>query len=341
MNRGVGLREVPRALVITLLAIVSLPFQWINDFIVFLRLRKTAPLKDPVFIIGHWRSGTTFLHYLMAKDPQFGFLDYYNAFFPNLALAGGSWLRKTLTPLMPQRRPQDNIELQMTLPTEEENPLATRSLRSASHSFFFPSNEAFFKKYAVFEGTSGREKHLWKKAYKYLMKRISVVHPGKWLLIKNPHNTGRVRELMEIFPRARFIHIYRNPYDIFPSTKLMYDRVVTTQFLHDFSDEQVNDKIIYYYKKVMKRYFNTRSEIPKDQLVEVKFEDFEKDPMAAIKNIYRTFDINLDPVARDNMQAYIDQVRSYKKNIHVLDDRLKKRVGREWNFGFEKLGYTA
>lgn len=56
--------------------------------------RKAAKLvpaecvKDPVFIIGHWRSGTTFIHNVLSKDPQFGYCSTYQTVFPHLMLCG-------------------------------------------------------------------------------------------------------------------------------------------------------------------------------------------------------------------------------------------------------------
>src|SRR5215208_3209746 len=53
------------------------------DPVLFPSLRRTE-VREPVFSVGHARSGTTYLHLLMAKDPQFSYVLMYEMFFPSL-----------------------------------------------------------------------------------------------------------------------------------------------------------------------------------------------------------------------------------------------------------------
>ncbi len=338
-NKGVHSRNIGSAVIITLISVFSYPIQLINALIILWKSRNLKKQKDPVFIIGHWRGGTTFLHYILAKDKRFGFLTYYHAFVPNLIFVGGILLKKYLATLAPRKRPQDNINIALDLPTEEENPLSTFSSYSASHSFFFPQNESYYRKFAIFEGTSEKEKRNWQKAYKWMLKRISAHQNGKQLLIKNPHNTGRVKELLELYPNAKFIHIYRNPYEIYPSTYLMYDHVIKTQFLQNYSKEDIEQKIIYYYSSMMNRYFNERHLIPKGQLSEIKFEDFENDPKSAIKSIYKELELDLGDEAFSKMEELIDQEKDYVKNTHNVPVHIMQKINKEWAFSFNQLNY--
>ena len=338
-NGGVSLRYIPKAIAITILVIISFPFQALNWLLWKYKESKLPPVEDPIFIIGHWRGGTTYMHYLLAKDQRLGYLTYYQAFAPNLSTIGGNWLKGFLARLMPSKRPQDNIKMHMDFPMEEENPISNFSMHSASHSFFFPDNEKYYKKYVMFDGIRKHEKKKWQNAYRSMLSQISTKFPGRRLLIKNPHNTGRITELLEIYPKAKFIHIYRNPYEIFPSTLLMYDRVVKTQFLKSFSNEQVEQKIIYYYTSIMKKYFEERTSVPANQLVEVKFEDFEEKPLEHVKSIYAQLEIDLDDDTFAQMKAYVDSLKDYKKNQHEISAHIKAQIEKDWKFAFDELGY--
>src|ERR1043165_9972203 len=62
----------PKALFITLTVLLNVPFQlfeqlWFNKKI------KNTKVAPPVFILGHPRSGTTFLQYVLSKDPNFAY----------------------------------------------------------------------------------------------------------------------------------------------------------------------------------------------------------------------------------------------------------------------------
>ena len=222
-NKGIYWKKIPKAITITLVIFLTSPIQLAQYIYYRLNRSKAKNVPDPIFIIGHWRSGTTFLHYLMCKNPEYGYLTYYQGFLPTIALIGGSFVKKTLSFIIPKKRPQDNIEISSDLPHEEENSLSNFSMYSASHSFFFPKNESFYNKYALLKDLSQKEYRNWKKAYGRMVDEISIANNYKPLVIKNPHNTGRIKGLLDLYPNAKFIHIYRDPYNVIPSTYLMYD----------------------------------------------------------------------------------------------------------------------
>ena len=59
---------------VCLFSILTWPLQLLQRIVYFFKLRNVSfEGKEPVFILGHWRSGTTHIHYLMSKDPHFGF----------------------------------------------------------------------------------------------------------------------------------------------------------------------------------------------------------------------------------------------------------------------------
>ena len=103
------------------------------------RLLETGkPLRDPVFILGHWRSGTTFVHNIFAQDKSFGYTTTYQTVFPHLMLFGQPFFKKTMGWLMPDKRPTDNMELAPDLPQEEEFALSNMMPYSFYDFWFFP-----------------------------------------------------------------------------------------------------------------------------------------------------------------------------------------------------------
>lgn len=75
------------------------------------------PLEhDPLFILGHWRSGTTFLHNIFAQDKHFGYTTTYQTVFPHFMMSMQSLFKPTMGWLMPDKRPTDNMELAPDLP---------------------------------------------------------------------------------------------------------------------------------------------------------------------------------------------------------------------------------
>lgn len=338
-NRGIYWKKIPKALVITLVSLITSPLQLAQYVYYRLNRSKAESVEDPIFIIGHWRSGTTFLHYLMCKNPKYGYLTYFQGFLPTIALIGGSLAKKTLSFLIPKKRPQDNIEISSDLPHEEENSISNFSRYSASHSFFFPKDESFYNKFALLKDLTHKEYRNWKKSYKRMIAEISIANGYKPLVIKNPHNTGRIKGLLDLYPNAKFIHIYRDPYDVIPSTYLMYDMVIQTQYLNKYSKEETMDKIFFYYKTSMQQYFDQKSLIPSQNLFEIKFEDFQYDAVNIIKKLYDQLGLDYTQDVDERVKAYAESKKGYKKNVHKLNPDLKKRIDNECQFAFEKLGY--
>lgn len=340
-DNGVSRSKVGEAIKISLLSILTYPIQLLDRVAVLWKSRNLVQDQEPVFIIGHWRSGTTYLHYLMAKDEYFGYLSLFQAFLPNITTIGGKLFKRLFRPLVPGKRPQDNIEVDIDVPAEEENAVSTFALESASHSFWFPRNESYFKNYALFEDTSDKNFNRWKKSYKRLMTKVAIAFPGRKPLIKNPHNSGRIPQLLKLYPNAKFIHIHRNPLKVLPSTHLMYDKVVTTQFLQDFTEEELHDKIFYYYKSSMTNLLRDIKKIPKQNLYHLKFEDFETNPLSELEAVYKQFGLDHFEKVLPVFQDYVNSKKSYKKNSHRESPISTERILEECGFAFEALNYPV
>lgn len=327
---------------ITLFVIFSAPFRWIQSLVIKKKLKSVdLQEKPPVFVIGHWRSGTTHLHYLLWQDKQFVCLDAFQAFFFNVAFVSKTVMKPILNTFMPSTRPQDNVKIDANSPQEEEHPLTNRTEKSGMQVFFFPKNLSYFTKYNLFEDVSEKEIKEWKKIYLDLLKKILLFQDkNKRLLLKNPHNTGRIKVLMELFPNAKFIYIHRNPYEVYSSTRVLYKKAVSTQFLQDFSEDEIEERILFCYRKTLERYLEYRDLIPKEQLYEVAYSDLDKDPLTQMKKIYDHLKIGDYDSVEDNFKDYLNSVKNFKKNKPLnIPPSIHERINKEWKFAFDEWGY--
>lgn len=91
------------------------------------RLADKSIENAPVFILGHWRSGTTFVHNVLSQDKQFGYNTTYQTVFPHMMLFGQPVFKKMAAMAIPKKRPTDNMELKADQPQEEEFALVNMS----------------------------------------------------------------------------------------------------------------------------------------------------------------------------------------------------------------------
>ena len=312
--------------------------------LLFSRKVRSISLEEdpPVFILGLWRTGTTHLHYLMASDGQFGYLKNHQAFTMNFSLLSLDRLNKILSIFVPGKRPQDDVKVTLDDPAEEEQPFCTMTTRSSIHSFWFPHNKSYFTKYHLFEDISEKEKDAWKRDYLFLLKNIAYYSKKKRLLLKNPHNTGRVKELLELFPRARFIFIHRDPYTVFRSTKKLYNRMISSQMMQHCSQREIEKFILEDNARILQKYLRERDLIPEGQLVEIGFDQLENRPMETMARIYRDLDLDHFEDARPAMQAYLDSVKQYKRNKYrPLPPAKRKKINSAWDFWFKEFAYQV
>jgi len=297
--------------------------------------------NPPVFILGLWRSGTTHLHYMMAQDPQFGYLNNHQAFTLNMSLLSLDKLNKILSIFVPGKRPQDNVRVTLDDPAEEEQAFSTMSIHSSIHSFYFPKNQQYFTKYHLFDGISPKEKTSWMEDYLFLLKNISYYSKKMRLLLKNPHNTGRVKELLELFPNAKFIFIHRDPYTVYRSTKKLYMQMISSQVLQFISQKEIERLIINNNARILDKYFCERELIPDGNLVEIGFEDLETTPLESLKSIYGRLGLDGFEAAKNHITKYLNSVKGYQKNLYKApSSELQKILQNKWGTWFEKFAYS-
>jgi hypothetical protein len=338
-NGGVDQRYLHKALFITVVSVCTAPIRF------FFRLKygkkiTEVPVNDPpVFIIGHWRSGTTYLHELLSNDPQFCYTTLWSTLLPEGCLILEP-IKRFLAFFLPSERPMDAIKVAMDGPYEDEAALAVLLPWSFFHCLHFPRNaEEQYLKSIHFQGLSTEEKNQWKTAYHRFIKTVMFLHPGKRFLSKNPPNTARISTLLELFPDARFIHIYRSPYLVYLSTRKMRMRVLEKLGLQEGSPEVIEQQVLANYIRLMNSFFEQKEQIRPGRLVEVRYEDLIVDPLKHLQHIYETLNLPGFETARPQMMRYLEQQSGYKTNVYSIDERIVQQVEKHWKFTLDRWRY--
>ena len=308
------------------------------------RYKKIAdkPIEhDPLFIRGHWRSGTTFVHNVFACDHHFGYTTTYQTVFPHLVLWGQPFFKKSMAALMPDKRPTDNMELSPDLPQEEEFALSNMMPYTYYNFWFFPNRwMEYCDRFLTFEKITDEERRVFMDTFDRLVKVSLANTGGTQYLSKNPPHTGRVRTLVEMYPNAKFIYLKRNPYTVFESTRSFFTNTIQPLMLQKISNEQIVDNILEAYMRLYHRYEADKACIPEGNLVEIKFEDFEKNAFDLTKDIYSRLQLPGFDAAEADIKAYLDKKKGYKKNKYQYKDETVKLVEEHWSEVLNDWGYT-
>jgi hypothetical protein len=254
--------------------------------------------KDPIFIIGHFRSGTSLMYKLLSADPRWRCIREYELVFPYQSHV----LKKVLKPMVQKlinyvgvKHPNfNNYAVDLDDPNEDEALLVSMGASwSAYWSYIFPLHEssAFAETIPM---TSPSARAAWKSRYHYFLKRL-LWKEGGHLLIKSPLSTARVDVLLELFPNARFIHLTRNPVDVQKSMS----RIWKTEILRFFclqvpSPQTIEKQVADTHHLLTSQFQDQRNLIRPGNLAEISYDQLITNPTAVISGIYEQFNLPLD-----------------------------------------------
>lgn len=329
-----------KAVYITVVSFVMLFPALLEKAIYGRRIKNTKVEKGPVFILGHWRSGTTYLLNVLANDKQFGYFDAVSVFTHNNFLLMGGLLRKIIGKSMPDKRPMDDIKYTTYVPQEELYAYGSQITECIIHMSAFPKNADLYRDMAFTKNMTPKQYSGFKKAYTGIVKKLTFARDGKCLLLKSPDNTCHVDAILDMFPNAKFIHIYRNPYKVIVSTIGLFKTMFPMFSLQGFpSDEYVEDYIIGLYEMLYDQYNKDKEMIPEGNLIEIRYEDFVKAPIDVLEQVYGELSLEGFEEARPQFESYIESLGDYKTNNFVLREDLKEKINTKLGRFVDQFGY--
>ncbi len=303
-------------------------------------LAKTAILP-PLFILGHWRNGTTHLHNLLALDPQFAFANSYQVLFPHTFLSTEAAASPLMAYGLPERRPQDNVRMAMDAPAEDEFALNTLTGRSIYAGWIFPRREEHYDRYLTSAGIPEQELKVWKAAFVWFLKKLTWKY-HRPLVLKSPPHTGRIRLLLEMFPDARFVHIHRNPYIVFQSSQLTRRAIAPIFNLQRPDWRHQDHRILHCYRLMYDAFFEERKLIPADRFHELAFEDLERDPLGQMEILYQRLGLVGFETLRPAFELYLASLAGYRKNTFPEPrPDLRRQIAVAWQRNFEEWRYQV
>jgi hypothetical protein len=145
--------------------------------------------------------------------------------------------------------------------------------------------------------------------------------------------------LLELFPNAKFIHIHRNPYDVFRATVHLFREVHKTVTLQDLADAQIKEYVLGFYPRMMQAYWDQRDLIPAGNHTEVRYDDLIERPLVELERIYSDLGLEGWEDARPRMERLQSSLARHRQNQYADDPLQRTLIDEHWGFAFERLGY--
>ena len=320
----VSWRRWPQALALGLSGVAVEPLAWLQALLYGRALRQVDLPSDPVIVIGHWRSGTTYLHQLLAADPQVATARNALTIAPQVALLLKSLLVPLLGRWMSATRPIDAVPWGPMDPQEDEIGLARLSFDTNMAGVAFPQEYPFHFRRCVLSSTPG-----FRRQFLHFC-RLTLLHEGSgkshWL-IKNSAHSARVPWLLALFPRARFVLLQRDPVDSVRSL------VQVKQTLADLVGLQAAPDVVRQveetasaHRLLLQAFDAARAQIPAGQLLEVPYDALMEAPLATVERIYSELSIAGWQKAKPWIAARVQQAKLYRARPVQLEPKAEKRL---------------
>ena len=301
---------------------------------------------DPIFILGHWRSGTGILQYVLCQDEQFGYVSKFDMLFPELLLKPSRVVQPIVVKLTKYWNSIHDYRRMFgdwawDSPGELDVALTIQGSMASPHwGHIFPaSSSTFFNKYLFFEDITEEEQKVWKSSYRHIIKKLSIKNNDRRLVIKSSCNTARIKQLLELFPNAKFIYIHRNPYEVYYSNVKLWDLIARKLAFQKTDEMIVMDIIVKTYRKMIQSYMNQRELVPSNQLVELRLEEFANNPVDRLKHVYDTLELDGFAQAQQRFVGFTRSETDDGNNTYPYDAQVVERVNTAWKFSLDEWEY--
>ena len=312
------------------------------------RVRKMRLHQPPLYLLGHWRSGTSFLQFLLGRDPNIVFHSKFQTFFPKSFLL----TEETVKPIaktflngfagISAWRNGISLDMGLDTPSEIEVSLMNEGSPVSFHwGHVFPRSwQYYFDRFLFQDDLTRREIRQWERDVHRLNRKVQLKHPHSRVMIKNPGDTARIDRILALYPDARFVFLHRNPYDVFYSNIKLWENLLKNLSLQYMPKEELKRAILYTYRRMHQAYLEQRSLIPSDNLVEISHRELSADPVGTSRTIYKSLGLDGWAEARSAIEAYAKNRRhNYQSANYQYAPEDIKAIEEEWGFMFEAFGY--
>ena len=159
------------------------------------------------------------------------------------------------------------------------------------------------------------------------------------MVLKNPANSYRMEHLNKMYPKAKYIHLYRNPYEVFASSIKFHLDTSRIFSLQTWNEEEYKNNILGIYKELFEKIDDDVKDISKENILYIRYEDFIIKPLETMEKVYSDLKIKGFLEAKEGMQKYLETDKDYKPRKYNFSDELIAKVTKECSFIFDRFGY--
>jgi omega-hydroxy-beta-dihydromenaquinone-9 sulfotransferase len=205
----------------------------------------------------------------------------------------------------------------------------------------FPNDPPVDLEYLDFVGVSEEDRRRWQNTLRWFFKSVAFRSPNKRIVLKSPEHLGRVAVLQEMFPDARFVHIVRDPYKVFPSTVKLWKSLYKFQAYQTPKHEGLEEYVFNCFERMYRQFEQDRGLVDSNRFHEIRYEDLVADPTGELETLYAKLNLGDFERVRAKLNVYLQENKDYQTNKFQIDEALRSEIDRRWGHWMRPYGYCA
>ena len=315
--------------------------RWVQHGMLGDRVAATPIDPPPVFVVGHWRTGTTLLHDLLVLDDRHTSPTFLHCFSPCDFLLTEGFLKKYLWFLVPEKRPMDNVAVGWDKPQEDEFALCLLGHPSTYTDVAFPNRPPMDPGALDLSGLTRWQRRAWERGFVQFLKQVQF-RDRRRLVLKSPPHTARIPTLLKLFPGAKFVHVVRDPFDVFPSTVNLWGALTRRHCLQTpRHPERIEEKVLGEFRTVYDRLEEAKPLIPKGDFAEIRYEELTADFSGTMAKVYADLGLGGFEAFRPKLEAFVAANKHYEKNLWTLTPEQRTKIQEAWGDVIARYGYAV
>jgi hypothetical protein len=267
-----------------------------------------VPLRAPLLIMGLPRTGTTALHKLLAADPASQSLEYWLGCQPDVRPPRDTWpshpgYQQAAAALARIYAHAPEIESIHSMKPDEADECRLLFLQDFLGLTF--SSNATLPSYQ--DWLLERDMRAPYRRYRDNLKLIGAREPEKRWILKNSSHLWAMEALVEALPDGCLVQTHRDPVELIPSISSLVYRMRRISE-PDIRKDEVGRQQLDLWARILDKNMASRS-AGHDQILDIHFESFSRDPIATFEQIFEFFDFESSPETEANIRAWAAQNR--------------------------------
>jgi hypothetical protein len=145
--------------------------------------------------------------------------------------------------------------------------------------------------------------------------------------------------LASMFPEAKFLHIVRDPFVVFPSTKRLWNSLHHVQSMQIDSEKNAEEYVFKCFDTMYSAFERDRNHLNAEQLHEIHYEELVANPVSSMERAYEKLNLGGFDKVRTAFEEQAESMKGYTTNTYQHDARIVSEISERWQPFIQRYGY--